>query len=93
MSLEEVVSGDDSEGEIDEETKDIEHRKLVEDCEGVTKEGKEIMFMWSSFVRRQRCWRMLMIKLWKQNLINGEVMNDCSTILEEYLRQNSHSPN
>ncbi|CAL0316783.1 unnamed protein product [Lupinus luteus] len=122
MSIEEVVSGDDSESEIDEETKDIEHRKLFDDCEGVTKEGREIMFMWSTFVRRQRvvsdchipwacktftklhanvfvqsfqmnlCWRMLMIKLWKHNLIDGKVMNDCSIILEEYLKQNSPSP-
>ncbi|KAE9612143.1 putative transcription factor C2H2 family [Lupinus albus] len=122
MSLEKVISDDDSEGEIDEETKDIEHRKLTEKCEGVTKEEKEIMFLWSSFIRRQRvlsdchipwacktfttlhsnvlvqsfelnlCWRMLMIKLWKHNLIDGEVMNDCSVILEKYLKQNSDSP-
>ncbi|XP_019427143.1 PREDICTED: polycomb group protein EMBRYONIC FLOWER 2-like [Lupinus angustifolius] len=113
MSLEEVLSSQDNEDEIDDDTKDIEHLKLIDEYE-VTKDEKEIIFMWSSFVRRQRvvadchipwaceafaklhapllvkspqlalCWRLLLIKLWNHNLIDGKVMNTCSIILEEY---------
>ncbi|OIV90625.1 hypothetical protein TanjilG_01706 [Lupinus angustifolius] len=53
MSLEEVLSSQDNEDEIDDDTKDIEHLKLIDEYE-VTKDEKEIIFMWSSFVRRQR---------------------------------------
>ncbi|KAF1878637.1 hypothetical protein Lal_00047308 [Lupinus albus] len=121
MSIEEVQSCHDNEDEIDDDTKDIEHGKLIDECE-VTKDENEIIFMWSSFVRRQRvvadchipwaceafsklhapvlvkspqlalCWRLLMIKLWNHNLIDGKVMNKCSIILQEYQKQNPGPP-
>ncbi|WJX20066.1 hypothetical protein P8452_09665 [Trifolium repens] len=53
MSLEEVLSDYDSENEVDPEVEDIEERRRL-NLHDVSKEEKEFMFMWNSFIRKQR---------------------------------------
>lgn len=54
MSLEEVLSGYDSEAEVDNEVLDIEDRWRLNLHDNATKEEKQLMTMWNSFIRRQR---------------------------------------
>lgn len=54
MSLEEVLSGYDSEAEVDDEVLDIEDRWRLNLHDNATKEEKQLMTMWNSFIRRQR---------------------------------------
>ncbi|GAU16923.1 hypothetical protein TSUD_36810 [Trifolium subterraneum] len=53
MSIEEVLSDYDSENEVDQEVEDIEERTRL-NVHDVSKEEKEFMFMWNSFIRKQR---------------------------------------
>ncbi|CAK8572916.1 unnamed protein product [Lathyrus sativus] len=53
MSLEEVLSNYDSEDEVDDEVADIEERRKL-DLHPLSKEEKQFMFMWNSFIRKQR---------------------------------------
>ncbi|XP_045820159.1 polycomb group protein EMBRYONIC FLOWER 2-like [Trifolium pratense] len=53
MSIGEVLSDYDSENEIDPEVEDIEERMRL-NLHDVSKEEKEFMFMWNSFIRKQR---------------------------------------
>ncbi|CAL5208996.1 unnamed protein product [Lathyrus oleraceus] len=53
MSLEEVLSNYDSEDEVDDEVADIEERRKL-DLHPLSKEEKRFMFMWNSFIRKQR---------------------------------------
>ncbi|WJX13812.1 hypothetical protein P8452_04161 [Trifolium repens] len=53
MSLEEVLSDYDSENEVDPEVEDIEERRRL-NLHDVSKEEKEFMYMWNSFIRKQR---------------------------------------
>ncbi|XP_022922803.1 polycomb group protein EMBRYONIC FLOWER 2-like isoform X4 [Cucurbita moschata] len=54
MALEQVLSDRDSEDEVDDDVADLEDRRMLDDFVDVTKDEKQIMHMWNSFVRKQR---------------------------------------
>ncbi|XXG77920.1 hypothetical protein AAC387_Pa08g1971 [Persea americana] len=54
MELEQVYSDQDSEDEVDDDIADFEDRRLLDDFVDVTKDEKQIMHLWNSFVRKQR---------------------------------------
>ncbi|ESQ43452.1 hypothetical protein EUTSA_v10012944mg [Eutrema salsugineum] len=54
MSLEQVLSDRDSEDEVDDDVADFEDRRMLDDFVDVTKDEKQMMHMWNSFVRKQR---------------------------------------
>ncbi|EFH70223.1 hypothetical protein ARALYDRAFT_891359 [Arabidopsis lyrata subsp. lyrata] len=41
----------------------IQLEQMLDDFVDVTKDEKQMMHMWNSFVRKQRCWRVFMVKL------------------------------
>ncbi|KAI3990710.1 hypothetical protein MKX01_023010 [Papaver californicum] len=114
MSMEQVLSDRDSEDEVDDDIADFEDRRMLDDFVDVTKDEKQIMHLWNSFVRNQRvladghvpwaceafsklhgpdlvhapaliwCWRLFMIKLWNQSLLDAHTMDKCNTILARY---------
>ncbi|XP_058770196.1 polycomb group protein EMBRYONIC FLOWER 2-like isoform X3 [Vicia villosa] len=53
MCLDEVLSNYDSEDDVDDEVADIEERVKL-DLQPLSKEEKQFMFMWNSFIRKQR---------------------------------------
>ncbi|XP_010935944.1 polycomb group protein EMF2B isoform X3 [Elaeis guineensis] len=54
MASEQVSSDRDSEDEVDDAIADFEDRRMLDDFVDVTKDEKQIMHMWNSFVRKQR---------------------------------------
>ncbi|KAK4279467.1 hypothetical protein QN277_011247 [Acacia crassicarpa] len=54
MVLEQVLSDQDSEDEVDDDVADFEDRRMLDNFVDVTKDEKQIMHMWNSFVRKQR---------------------------------------
>lgn len=54
MALEQVLSDRDSEDEVDDDVADFEDRRMLDDFVDVTKDEKQLMHMWNSFVRKQR---------------------------------------
>ncbi|KAI3836127.1 hypothetical protein MKX03_028106 [Papaver bracteatum] len=114
MSMEQVLSDRDSEDEVDDDIADFEDRRMLYDFVDVTKDEKQIMHLWNSFVRKQRvladghvpwaceafsklhgpdlvrapalirCWRLFMIKLWNQSLLDAHTMDKCNSILARY---------
>eukprot|EP00257_Ricinus_communis_P022948 XP_015582811.1 polycomb group protein EMBRYONIC FLOWER 2 [Ricinus communis] len=112
MALEQVMSDRDSEDEVDDDIADFEDRRMLDDFVDVSKDEKQLMHFWNSFVRKQRvladghvpwaceafsklhgqelvgspalfwCWRLFMIKLWNQGLLDACTMNNCNLILE-----------
>ncbi|KAF7820462.1 polycomb group protein EMBRYONIC FLOWER 2 isoform X1 [Senna tora] len=54
MAIEQVLSDQDSEDEVDDDVADFEDRRMLDNFVDVTKDEKKIMHMWNSFVRRQR---------------------------------------
>ncbi|XP_068634168.1 polycomb group protein EMF2B-like isoform X1 [Aristolochia californica] len=114
MALDQVLSDRDSEDEVDDDIADFEDRRMLDDFVDVTKDEKQIMHLWNSFVRKQRvladghipwaceafsklhgpdlvrepaliwCWRLFMIKLWNQSLLDAPSMNNCNLILESF---------
>ncbi|KAL5973234.1 hypothetical protein ACLOJK_037261 [Asimina triloba] len=54
MTMDEVLSDQDSEDEVDDDIADFEDRRLLDDFVDVTKDEKQIMHLWNSFVRKQR---------------------------------------
>ncbi|XP_058104295.1 polycomb group protein EMF2B-like isoform X2 [Magnolia sinica] len=54
MALDQVLSDRDSEDEVDDDIADFEDRRLLDDFVDVTKDEKQIMHLWNSFVRKQR---------------------------------------
>ncbi|XP_019435555.1 PREDICTED: polycomb group protein EMBRYONIC FLOWER 2 isoform X2 [Lupinus angustifolius] len=54
MPIEQVLSDQDSENEIDDDVADLEDRKMLDNFVDVSKDEKQIMHMWNSFVRKQR---------------------------------------
>ncbi|CAG7909636.1 unnamed protein product [Brassica rapa] len=54
MALEQVLSDRDSEDEVDDDVADFEDRRMLDDFIDVTKDEKQMMHMWNSFVRKQR---------------------------------------
>ncbi|XP_074291059.1 polycomb group protein EMBRYONIC FLOWER 2 isoform X1 [Silene latifolia] len=117
MALEQVLSDHDSEDEVDDDVADLEDRRLLDDFVDVSKEEKQMMHLWNSFVRKQHviadghipwaceafsrlhgpdlvqvpaliwCWRLFMIKLWNQGLLDARSMNNCNQILDESHKQ------
>ncbi|XP_024174259.1 polycomb group protein EMF2B isoform X2 [Rosa chinensis] len=53
MELEQVLSDLDSEDEADDDVADLEDRRMLDDFVDVTKDEKQLMHLWNSFVRRQ----------------------------------------
>ncbi|MED6108751.1 hypothetical protein PIB30_026971 [Stylosanthes scabra] len=54
MELEEVLSEEDSEDEVDDEVASFEDRRMLGNFVDVTDAEKKFMHMWNSFVRKQR---------------------------------------
>ncbi|KAK3033231.1 hypothetical protein RJ639_033111, partial [Escallonia herrerae] len=54
MSMEQVLSDRDSEDEVDDDVADFEDRRMLDDFVDVTKDEKQMMHLWNSFVRKQR---------------------------------------
>ncbi|KAM7499499.1 hypothetical protein LguiA_023913 [Lonicera macranthoides] len=54
MELEQVLSDRDSEDEVDDDVADFEDRRMLDDFVDVTKDEKQMMHLWNSFVRKQR---------------------------------------
>ncbi|CAK7335879.1 unnamed protein product [Dovyalis caffra] len=54
MAIEQVMSDRDSEDEVDDDVADFEDRRMLDDFVDVTKDEKQIMHLWNSFVRKQR---------------------------------------
>ncbi|OWM79428.1 hypothetical protein CDL15_Pgr022840 [Punica granatum] len=54
MALEQVMSDRDSEDEVDDDVADFEDRRMLDDFVDVTKDEKQMMHLWNSFVRKQR---------------------------------------
>uniref|UniRef100_A0A5B6ZJZ6 Putative embryonic flower 2 n=1 Tax=Davidia involucrata TaxID=16924 RepID=A0A5B6ZJZ6_DAVIN len=54
MALEQVLSDRDSEDEVDDDVADFEDRRMLDDFVDVTKNEKQMMHLWNSFVRKQR---------------------------------------
>ncbi|XP_051119653.1 polycomb group protein EMBRYONIC FLOWER 2 isoform X2 [Andrographis paniculata] len=54
MAMEQVLSDRDSEDEVDDDVADLEDRRMLDDFVDVTKDEKQLMHLWNSFVRRQR---------------------------------------
>lgn len=54
MELEQVLSDQDSEDEVDDDVADLEDRRMLDDFVDVSKDEKHMMHLWNSFVRKQR---------------------------------------
>ncbi|GLT62748.1 hypothetical protein SLA2020_353580 [Shorea laevis] len=54
MEMEQVMSDRDSEDEVDDDVADFEDRRMLDDFVDVTKDEKQMMHLWNSFVRKQR---------------------------------------
>ncbi|KAK3224981.1 hypothetical protein Dsin_004843 [Dipteronia sinensis] len=54
MAMEQVMSDQDSEDEIDDDIADFEDRRMLDDFVDVSKDEKQLMHLWNSFVRKQR---------------------------------------
>ncbi|GMJ13666.1 EMBRYONIC FLOWER 2, CYTOKININ RESISTANT 1 [Hibiscus trionum] len=54
MEIEQVLADRDSEDEVDDDVADLEDRRMLDDFVDVTKDEKQIMHLWNSFVRKQR---------------------------------------
>uniref|UniRef100_A0A803KT87 Uncharacterized protein n=1 Tax=Chenopodium quinoa TaxID=63459 RepID=A0A803KT87_CHEQI len=54
MALEQIFSEHDSEDEVDDDVADLEDRRMLDDFVDVSKDEKQIMHLWNSFVRKQR---------------------------------------
>ncbi|XP_065871884.1 polycomb group protein EMBRYONIC FLOWER 2 isoform X2 [Euphorbia lathyris] len=54
MVIEQVLSDRDSEDEVDDDVADFEDRRMLDDFVDVTKDEKQMMHLWNSFVRKQR---------------------------------------
>ncbi|KAI4315212.1 hypothetical protein L6164_028045 [Bauhinia variegata] len=53
MALEQVFSDLDSEDEVDDDIADLEDRRMLDDFVDVSKDEKQLMHLWNSFVRKQ----------------------------------------
>ncbi|CAM8972975.1 unnamed protein product [Rhodiola kirilowii] len=54
MERAQVLYENDSEDEVDDYIRDLEDRRMLDDFVDVTKDEKQLMHMWNSFVRKQR---------------------------------------
>ncbi|KAK9275790.1 hypothetical protein L1049_023059 [Liquidambar formosana] len=53
MALDQAMSDRDSEDEVDDVIADFEDRRMLDDFVDVTKDEKQLMHLWNSFVRKQ----------------------------------------
>ncbi|XP_047252282.1 polycomb group protein EMBRYONIC FLOWER 2 isoform X3 [Capsicum annuum] len=91
MALEQVLSDQDSEDEVDDDVADFEDRRMLDDFVDVTEDEKQLMHLWNSFVRKQRCWSLFMTKLWNHGLVDARTINKCNLILEQFQSQDNDS--
>ncbi|XVE57588.1 hypothetical protein DITRI_Ditri04bG0102100 [Diplodiscus trichospermus] len=54
MEIDQVISDRDSENEVDDDIADLEDRRMLDDFVDVSKDEKQLMHLWNSFVRKQR---------------------------------------
>ncbi|KAK8676628.1 hypothetical protein V6N13_142201 [Hibiscus sabdariffa] len=54
MAMDQVTSDRDSEDEVDDDIADLEDRRMLDDFVDVSKDEKQLMHLWNSFVRKQR---------------------------------------
>lgn len=54
MAVEQVLSDRDSEDEVDDDVADFEDRRMLDDFVDVTKDERQMMCLWNSFIRKQR---------------------------------------
>ncbi|GMI63962.1 REDUCED VERNALIZATION RESPONSE 2 [Hibiscus trionum] len=54
MAMDQVMSDRDSEDEVDDDIADLEDRRMLDDFVDVSKDEKQLMHLWNSFVRKQR---------------------------------------
>lgn len=54
MATEQITSERDSEDELDDDVADFEDQRMLDDFVDVTKDEKQMMHLWNSFVRKQR---------------------------------------
>lgn len=54
MAIDQVTSDKDSEDEVDDDIADLEDRRMLDDFVDVSKDEKQLMHLWNSFVRKQR---------------------------------------
>ncbi|CAJ1928667.1 unnamed protein product [Sphenostylis stenocarpa] len=54
MALEQVLSDRDSEDEVDDDIADLEDRRMLDDFVDVSRDEKQLMHLWNSFMRKQR---------------------------------------
>ncbi|GLU05531.1 hypothetical protein SLE2022_226280 [Rubroshorea leprosula] len=54
MALEQVMSDKDSEDEVDDDIADLEDRRMLDDFVDVSKDEKQLMHLWNTFVRKQK---------------------------------------
>ncbi|CAM9002494.1 unnamed protein product [Rhodiola kirilowii] len=54
MAMDEVLTDRDSEDEIDDDIADFEDRRMLDDFVDVSKDEKQLMHLWNSFVRKQK---------------------------------------
>ncbi|KAK2426179.1 VEFS-Box of polycomb protein [Trifolium repens] len=54
MALEQVLSDRDSEDEVDDGVANLEDRRMLDDFVDVSKDEKQLMHLWNSFMRKQR---------------------------------------
>ncbi|KAJ1395011.1 Polycomb protein, VEFS-Box [Sesbania bispinosa] len=54
MAIEQVLSDQDSEDEVDDDVADFEDRRMLDNFVDVSKVEKRVMHLWNSFVRKQR---------------------------------------
>ncbi|BAU00410.1 hypothetical protein VIGAN_10200000 [Vigna angularis var. angularis] len=54
MAPEQVLSDRDSEDEVDDDIADLEDRRMLDDFVDVSKDEKQLMHLWNSFMRKQR---------------------------------------
>ncbi|XWS62038.1 hypothetical protein CRYUN_Cryun07bG0176600 [Craigia yunnanensis] len=53
MAIDQVTSDGDSEDEVDDDIADLEDRRMLDDFVDVSKDEKQLMHLWNSFVRKQ----------------------------------------
>ncbi|GMJ04847.1 REDUCED VERNALIZATION RESPONSE 2 [Hibiscus trionum] len=54
MAMDQVMSDRDSEDEVDDDIADLEDCRMLDDFVDVSKDEKQLMHLWNSFVRKQR---------------------------------------
>ncbi|GAU29296.1 hypothetical protein TSUD_226670 [Trifolium subterraneum] len=54
MALDQVLSDRDSEDEVDDGVANLEDRRMLDDFVDVSKDEKQLMHLWNSFMRKQR---------------------------------------